>query len=92
MTANPARFGAVVLLAATLCGCASLTPTEKRVGGGTLAGAAGGAAIGAMAGNAAMGTAIGAGVGLLGGILYDQHEKAKDRAYQEGVEAGRHGQ
>ena len=92
MKANSARVGAVVLLVVTLFGCASLTPTEKRIGGGTLAGAAGGAAIGAMAGNAAMGTAIGAGAGLLGGIIYDQYEKGKERAYQEGVQAGRSGQ
>jgi hypothetical protein len=36
-----------------------------------------------------MGTAIGAGVGLLGGLAYDQHKKAEERAYQEGVQQGR---
>ena len=86
------RFGAAALLVVMLGGCASLTPTQKRVGGGTLAGAAGGAAIGARAGNAAIGTAIGAGVGLLGGVVYDQHKKSEERAYQEGVQAGRSGQ
>jgi uncharacterized membrane protein len=83
------RLSAATLLVVTLAGCANLTPTEKRIGGGTLAGAAGGAAIGAMAGHAGIGTAIGAGVGLLGGIAYDQHKKAEERAYQKGVQDGR---
>ena len=82
------RMGAAALLAVTLSGCANLTDTQKRVGGGTLAGAAGGAAIGAMDGHAGIGTAIGAGVGLLGGIAYDQYKKGQDRAYQQGVQDG----
>jgi hypothetical protein len=40
-----------------------------------------------MAGNAGMGAAIGAGVGLLGGILYDQNQ----RAYEQGRQDGRAG-
>src|SRR5262245_32627079 len=86
------RLGAAALLVVTLSACESLTPTQKRVGGGTLAGAAGGAAIGAMAGHAGIGTAIGAGVGLLGGIAYDQHKKAEERAYQRGVQDGKRSQ
>ena len=87
--AKAAGFCAALLMVLTLGGCANLTPTQRRVGGGTLGGAAAGAAIGAIAGNAGMGAAIGAGAGLVGGILYDQHEKSKERAYREGVQAGR---
>ena len=87
-----AKLGTTALIVVALCGCASMTPTQRRAGTGTLVGAAGGAAIGAMAGNAGMGAAIGAGAGLIGGLVYDQHEKAKDRSYQEGVNAGRQGQ
>ena len=42
---------------------------------GPAANAGNGSAGGAIAGNAVMGAAIGAGVGLIGGYLYDQHEK-----------------
>jgi hypothetical protein len=49
-----------------------------------MAGAAGGAAIGAMAGNAGMGAAIGAGVGFLGGLIYDENQKAYERGRRDG--------
>jgi uncharacterized membrane protein len=78
---------AAVLL--SLGGCANLTPTQQRAATGTLGGAAAGAAIGAIAGNAGMGAAIGAGAGLLGGLLVDQVAKSNERAYQEGVAAGK---
>jgi len=77
-----------LILALLLSGCASMSDTERRAGTGTLVGAAGGAAIGAMAGNAGMGAAIGAGVGLLGGLIYDQNQKAYERGSQDG-QAGR---
>jgi len=77
----------VLVVAAVMSGCASMTDTQRRATTGTLAGAAGGAAIGAMAGNAGMGAAIGAGVGLLGGIIYDQNQKA----YEQGRRDGRSG-
>ena len=80
--------GLLLILVLSLSGCAQMTDTERRATTGTLAGAAGGAAIGAMAGNAGMGAAIGAGVGLLGGIVYDQNQKAYDRGRQDG-QAGR---
>jgi len=82
---------AALLLALALGGCASMSDTERRAGGGMVMGAAGGAALGAIAGNAGMGAAIGAGVGLLGGILYDQHQKSKDQAYDQGLQDGRSG-
>ena len=68
-----------------------MSDTERRAGGGMVMGAAGGAALGAIAGNAGMGAAIGAGVGLLGGVLYDQHQKSKDQAYDQGLQDGRSG-
>lgn len=74
-------------LAIALAGCANMSQegrdTAKRTAGGTLIGAAGGAAIGAIAGNAGLGAA-GAGAGLVGGYLYDQHQKSKQRAYEQG--------
>ena len=78
----------VLILALSLSACAEMTDTQRRAGTGTVAGAAGGAAIGAMAGNAGMGAAIGAGVGLLGGLLYDQNQKAYERGRVDG-QAGR---
>ncbi len=81
-----------ILLAATLAtlaGCADLSPTAQRAGTGALGGAAGGALIGAIAGNAGLGAAIGAGVGAAGGLAWDQHVQSRDRAFQQGVAAGR---
>ena len=74
----------VLILALSLSGCAYMTDTERRATTGAVAGAAGGAAIGAMAGNAGMGAAIGAGVGLLGGIIYDQNQKAYEQGRRDG--------
>jgi uncharacterized membrane protein len=79
------------VVALAMSGCANMTPTQQRATTGTLGGAAAGSVIGAIAGNAGMGAAIGAGAGLLGGLIVDQHEKSKERAYQEGVQAGRAG-
>ena len=74
----------VLVLAVSLSGCAGqMTDTQRRAATGTVAGAAGGAAIGAMAGNAGMGAAIGAGVGLLGGLIYDQNQKAYEQGRRE---------
>ena len=74
----------VLVLLLSLSGCAGMTDTQRRAGTGTVVGAAGGAAIGAMAGNAGMGAAIGAGVGLLGGLLYDQNQKAYEQGRRDG--------
>jgi uncharacterized membrane protein len=78
----------VAVTALLLAGCAGMTETQQRTLTGGAGGAAGGAVIGAIAGNAGMGAAIGAGVGLLGGYMYDQHEKSKESAYQKGVRDG----
>ena len=82
---GPAAVASIALTAAiALSSCATMSPTQHRAMSGTVVGAAGGAAIGAIAGNAGMGAAIGAGAGLLGGLMVDQHEKAKQRAYEQG--------
>ena len=86
------RSAAAVAAAAMLCslaGCANLTPTQQRAATGTMGGAAAGAVIGAIAGDAGVGAAIGAGAGLLGGLVVDQAAKSNERAYQQGVAAGR---
>lgn len=54
-------------------GCGDTTTSRSLSGGGM--GAAAGGLIGSMSGNFGAGAAIGAGVGLVGGYLYDQHEK-----------------
>jgi Glycine-zipper domain len=92
MRKQRARGVAAVLTAALLVwltGCANMTDTQQRAVTGTMAGAAGGAIIGAIAGDAGLGAGIGAGVGLLGGLAVDQIQKSNERAYQEGVAAGR---
>ena len=83
------RLGALVLAGVLLTSCAGMSPTQQRVLSGGAIGAGGGAIIGAIAGNAGMGAAIGAGAGMLGGVLVDQHEKSKQRAYDEGYRAGK---
>ena len=82
-----------IFLAIGLAACSSMSPEERdtarRTGGGVAIGAAGGAIIGAIAGNAGLGAAAGAGAGLVGGFLYDQHQKSKQSAYQQGVADGK---
>ncbi len=91
MTTKTTRLAAAGLLLLGLAGCADLDPTTQRAMTGGLAGAGGGALIGAMAGNAGMGAAIGAGVGAGGGFLHGRHIESRDRAFQQGVRAGRSG-
>ena len=84
----------LLLLAAAavpLAACADMTPTQQRALTGTAIGAGGGAILGAIGGNAGLGAAAGAGAGLLGGLLFDQSQQAQDRAFQQGVAAGRQG-
>ena len=73
-------------------GCAGMSQTQQRTLSGGAAGAAGGAIIGAIAGNAGLGAAIGGAVGASGGFLYGKHKESEERAYQQGVQAGRSGQ
>lgn len=67
----------------------TISPTTQRVAGGTAAGALTGLAIGSISGNAGTGALIGAGVGALGGVAFDQHRRGQQRAFDEGVAAGR---
>jgi osmotically inducible lipoprotein OsmB len=87
------RTGTVLLMLAalSLTGCAGMTDTQQRTLTGGAGGAAGGALVGAIAGNAGWGAAIGGAAGLAGGYIYDQHKQAEQRAYQQGVAAGRAG-
>jgi uncharacterized membrane protein len=78
-------------IALPVAACADMTPTQQRALTGTAIGAGGGAVIGAIGGNAGLGAGIGAGAGLLGGLLVDRSRQAQDRAFQEGVAAGRQG-
>jgi len=82
----------VLCLALAVAGCANMTATQQRTLSGGAIGAGTGAIIGAIAGDAGLGAAAGAGAGLLGGFLYDQYDKEKERSYREGFEAGKHAQ
>jgi surface antigen len=66
-----------ILSVVALAGCG--TTTGERAGSGALIGAGTGAAIGSLSGNAGKGALIGAGAGALGGYLYDQDQKQKER-------------
>jgi len=74
------RMAALVLVAALLLGgCSGMSPTEQRVLSGGAIGASSGALIGWAAGNPAVGAAVGGGAGMLGGLIYDQYQKAQGR-------------
>jgi hypothetical protein len=79
------------LLAAAigLSACADLDPTTQRTMTGAAGGAAGGALIGALGGNAGLGAARGAAAGATGGFVWDRHVQSQERAFQQGVAAGR---
>ena len=79
-------------LSVPVAACADLSPTQQRALTGTAAGAGVGAVAGAIGGNAALGAGVGAGAGLLTGLLVDQHQRARERSFQQGVAAGRAGQ
>lgn len=63
----------MILALFLISGCGDTTTSRSLSGGGM--GAAAGGLIGSMSGDFGAGAAIGAGVGLVGGYLYDQHEK-----------------
>lgn len=92
MRSTNRRLARVTALAAavTFSACAGMTPTQQRALSGGAIGAGGGAIIGAIAGNAGMGAAIGAGAGVLGGLIVDQHEQSKQRAYDQGYYDAQH--
>lgn len=78
-----------MVVAVSLSGCAGMSDTQQRTLTGGAGGAAGGALIGALAGNAGLGAAIGGAAGLAGGYIWDQHKQTEQRAYEQGVAAGR---
>ncbi len=63
----------IVLTLFLVSGCGDTTTSRSLSGAGM--GAAAGGLIGSMSGNFGAGAAIGAGAGIVGGYLYDQHEK-----------------
>ncbi len=65
-----------------------MSDTQQRVLAGAGAGAAGGAIIGAIAGNTGLGAIAGAGAGAAGGYVFDKHEKAAQRGYDQAYAAG----
>ncbi len=73
---------ATALIAVAVCGCETMSATQKGAAGGAAVGALGGQIIGGDT----KGTLIGAGVGALGGALLNDHA---DRKQQEAYEAGR---
>jgi hypothetical protein len=79
----------VAAVALPAASCADLNPTQQRALTGTAAGAGIGAVAGAIGGNAALGAGVGAGAGLLTGLVVDRQRRAEDRAFQQGVAAGR---
>ena len=81
----------VAAVALPAAACADLNPTQQRALTGTAAGAGVGAVAGAVGGNAGLGAAVGAGAGLLGGLIVDRQRQAENRAFQQGVAAGRQG-
>ncbi len=86
------RILAPTLLLLGLAACDStgqMTPTTQRVGGGAAVGALTGLAIGSISGNAGTGALIGAAAGGVGGFAWDQHQRAQQRAFNQGVAAGR---
>ena len=89
------KRGVIAILVAgafATSGCAGMSQTEQRTLTGGAGGAAAGAAIGAIAGNAGLGALIGGAVGASGGFLYGKHKESEQKAYNEGVAAGRAGQ
>jgi hypothetical protein len=64
-------LAAALVLALSACG---ETTGERALSAGAM-GAAGGAALGAIGGSAGWGAIAGAGAGLIGGYLYDQHQR-----------------
>ena len=95
---NPKRFiKALMTLVLLMCGCSSMSETEKGVGLGGLIGAGTGALIGSVTHHTGAGAAIGAGVGALSGGLIghavDESDKKMDAkiAAATGVPPGQMG-
>ena len=89
MTLRAARLALPLLATLSLGACADATRTERNLGVGALGGAALGGIAGSFSGNAGWGALIGGGLGAGAGYLYEQSERAQDRAYWQGRQDGR---
>ncbi|EXI75132.1 MAG TPA: glycine zipper domain-containing protein [Candidatus Accumulibacter phosphatis] len=80
----------VSLLAGMLAigGCANMSSTEQRTLSGAAVGTGVGVVVGAVTGEWAW-AAGGAAIGAAGGFLYDQQQQREQRAYEQGVQAGK---
>ena len=85
-------IGATLIVAVALAGCSNMSTTEQRTLSGAAIGTAAGAVVGAATGEWAW-AAGGAAIGAAGGYIYDQEKKkqegAQQKAYNEGVQAGK---
>ena len=85
-------IGTTLIAAAALAGCSNMSTTEQRTLSGAAIGTAAGAVVGAATGEWAW-AAGGAAIGAAGGYIYDQEKKkqeaAQQKAYNEGVQAGK---
>ncbi|MBL8396347.1 MAG: glycine zipper family protein [Candidatus Accumulibacter sp.] len=78
----------VIAGALALAGCAGMSSTEQRTLSGAAIGTGVGAAVGAVTGD--WGWALGgAAIGAAGGYIYDQQKQKEQRAYEQGVQAGK---
>jgi len=77
-----------VACALALTGCAGMSTTEQRTLSGAAIGTGVGAAVGAVTGDWGW-AAGGAAIGAAGGYLYDQQKQKEQRAYEQGVQAGK---
>jgi len=84
------RLITVSLLAGVLAigGCANMSSTEQRTLSGAAIGTGAGVVVGAVTGEWAW-AAGGAAIGAAGGFLYDQQKQREQRAYEQGVQAGK---
>ena len=85
-------IGSTLLLAAALAGCSNMSTTDQRTLSGAAIGTAAGVAVGAVTGEWAW-AAVGAVLGAAGGYIFDQQrqkqEAAQQKAFNEGVQAGK---
>ncbi len=66
----------ILLIAASMLGCAGMSPTQQKTLSGGAIGAAGGAALGAITGGSpAVGAAVGGAAGALGGFIIGESER-----------------
>lgn len=79
----------ILALSLSIVGCSGMSDTQQRTLSGGAMGAGAGALVGAISGEAMWGAAIGAAAGAAGGYLYDQNVKSKEKAYQDGYNAGK---